>query len=509
MCFLISSVHINHGSEHHDLPCCIQTIFLQTMMKPVSGLQVVHYTRSNHSLIFWQSMWLVPPLIKPSPLAATILSPSGSMDDSSPTSSPSESLSPERAGLGGEAGKQQLRRRKKKRKGRDEMYNFFDSQKNDVSQIDVHGVQDKGRQEVDEDENEEENWEWEIKESGGGGRMKSRKTKTRARLPEEWGAPPQPVSPIPATVAPSWVPPTGSGPYDCNAPNSGFTKVSSTNPTTDSSSRSYEPMCVDDFPVTAKDWQKANEDKGVPIQPEQNLTLQASAANKTSVAGNVSASLALMTGDNLSPVSQTFSFLDSVLQTPPGSTPDSQTATPVVNTPSLSTQAEVPAPVLRTSPVSSLSIAETQRSMTSAESSLNVGTKIVAPSDTSKFSPITPRTTAATPAVDNISAAAAEPAASVFTATSTNPLGCPAAQMKSEVAHPSSSDTLTKAVATPFTPSTATPPPSTTPAAPLSRPAHSEHQESSSPLLPPLEGWWTTGIMNNRVNLTKSQRMLG
>ncbi|KAF7644630.1 hypothetical protein LDENG_00218620 [Lucifuga dentata] len=209
--------------------------------------------------------------------AAPILSPSGSMDDSSPASSTSEPLSPERVGPGGEAGKQQQRRRKKKRKGRDEVYEFLDNQEaesNKHGMISPASSQEKGGGEEEEEEEEEENWEWEIRESGGGGRVKGRKSKGRARLPEEWGAPQQPVSPTPATVAPSWATAADPKSYESKAPNcnpkpdlpsapskipTGFTSQSHAGLLTELPPRSYEPMCIDTFPVSSKDMKTTND----------------------------------------------------------------------------------------------------------------------------------------------------------------------------------------------------------------------------------------------------------
>ncbi|XP_039670850.1 microtubule-associated protein 4 isoform X4 [Perca fluviatilis] len=440
--------------------------------------------------------------------AAPILSPSSSVDDSSLTSSASEPLSPERVGPGGEAAKQQQqRRRKKKRKGHDQVYDFLDSQENNIGQSDKH----KGGPEEDEDE--EENWEWEIRESGGGGRVKGRKTKSRARLPEEWGVQ-QPISPTLATVTPTWATTANSGPSDSRAPDSYHSPVLPSAPTqiptsfinrshtslaTDSSPRSYEPMCVDDFPLSAEDGQNHNDEKVSPSKPEPKSTA-ASVANNSSLGEDVSGSLALLTGDNLSPVSQTFSFLDSVLQTPPGSTPDSQSTTPITNTPSLSTapltkstpteigilasQAAsvfnpskstpdlAPASALSTHP-SPLAAADTHPTVTAVGSSLNVDAKPFVPSATLLSSAAAPSTTAPAPVV------------SVAAAT---PLSSSASPCKNEAPPTSpSSDTPPKGVATTFSSATATPSPSITPAAPPSLPAHSEHQESSSPQLPPLE----------------------
>ncbi|XP_040911078.1 microtubule-associated protein 4-like [Toxotes jaculatrix] len=407
---------------------------------------------------------------------APVLSPSGSVDDVSTTSSASEE-SPERAGPGGEAGKQQQRRRKKRRKGHDEVYDFLDSKENNISQSDKHGMQDKGGQEAQDNEDEEENWEWEIRESGGGGRVKGKKTKSRARLPEEWGAPQLPVSPTPATVAPAWSTAADSGPPDFKAPNSNpspvlpsvsaqiptsFTNHSYGSLVTDSSPRSYEPMCVDDFPMSAKDRQKANEDKVSTSKPEANVSIPTTeTTTKSSLAGDVSGSLALMTGDNLSPVSQTFSFLDSVLQTPQGSTPDSQTTTPITNTPSLAT-----APLMKSTP-NETTIPDSQAF------SVSKSTPALSPTSTSSTIPA---------AVGSALSVDAKPF--VPSATSATPLSS-VSPCKNEAPPTSSSDTPPTSVATPL--SSATHPPSITPAAPPSLPAHSEHQESSSPQLPQLE----------------------
>uniref|UniRef100_A0A3P9CB43 Microtubule-associated protein n=1 Tax=Maylandia zebra TaxID=106582 RepID=A0A3P9CB43_9CICH len=452
--------------------------------------------------------------------AAPILSPSGSVDDSSATSSNSEPLSPDRAGPGNEAGKQQQRRRKKKRKGRDEVYDFLDSQENNISRM-----QDKGRREVEEDEDEEENWEWEIRESGGGGRVKGRKTKSRARLPEEWGAPQQPVSPTPATVAPKWAAGADIGSSDPKAPNSipsptlpsapeqiptSFTNCSHVGQVSDLSSRSYEPMCLDDFSVSVKNGQKPIEER-MSAKPENHISTAASTVTKNSLAGDVSGSLALMTGDNLSPVSQTFSFLDSVLQTPPGSTPDSQTTTPITNTASLapasltkSTPVEttVPAsqaasdfnpfkstsdlpPTVSTSP-SPLTSAETYPSAAIAGSALNVDAKPFIPSATLMSCTATPSNSEATPVVRTAAVVSTGTAGPASSTTSATPLNSSAASCKKEATPASSSpDTPPKCV--PVSLSSATPPPPITQAAPPSLPAHSDHQESSSPQLPPLE----------------------
>ncbi|XP_067329954.1 microtubule-associated protein 4 isoform X3 [Channa argus] len=401
--------------------------------------------------------------------AAPILSPSGSMDDSSPTSSTSEPLSPERAGPGGEASKQQQRRRKKKRKTHDEVYNFLDSQENNISPSNKQGIRDRNRQGVQEDE-DEENWEWEIRESGAGGRVKGRRTKSRARLPEEWG-PPQPhISPTPATLSPNWSTAGDTHPTDLKAPSSiptpvlpsssaqiptGFTNCSHASFVTDSSSRSYEPMCKDDLPMPAKDEQMANNKNVSTSKSEASINIvDSETATKSGLAGDLSGSLTLMTGDNLSPVSQTFSFLDSVLQTPPGSTPDSQTTTTITNTPSLATApptrsrvTETPIPASQASSVikSTPDLPPTSTLLTNptaVESTLNVNAK--------PFFPL------ATPL------------------SSASPCKNEATLMSSPNALPQSLPPSATAL------SSAQPPPSITP-------AHSEHQESSSPQLPPME----------------------
>ncbi|XP_029309003.1 microtubule-associated protein 4-like isoform X2 [Cottoperca gobio] len=450
--------------------------------------------------------------------AAPVLSPTGSMEDSSPTSSASEPLSPKRVGPGGEADKQQQRRRKKKRKGHDQVYDFLDGQENNFGQSLKHGMQDKGGLEAEEDEDEEENWEWGIRESGGGGRVKGKKNKSRAKLPEQWGVPQQPVSPALATVAPTWATADSNpSPVLASAPSqlpTSFINLSNVSLVTDSSPRSYEPMCVDDFPSSAKDGQKTNEEK-VPIsKPEPNISAATSVPSKSSLVGDVSASLALMTGDNLSPVSQTFSFLDSVLQTPPGSTPDSQTTTPITNTPSLATaplNKSIPSDIgipasqatsvfnpskitsdlphtsaLSTSP-SPLAAADTLAPTIAVRSALNVDAKPFVPSATLMSSTATPSTIAATPVVSTAAAASTGSAATASATTSATPLRSPASPCKNDATPTPSSNTPPKSVATPFSSAAATPPPPITPAAPPSLPAHSEHQESSSPQLPPLE----------------------
>lgn len=441
------------------------------------------------------------------PLAAPFLSPSGSMDDSSPNSSDSEPHSPERVGLGGEGSKHQ-QRRKKKRKGHDDDFDILDSKENNIGQSHKRGMPEKGEQEAEEDADEEENWEWEIRESGGGGRVKSKKTKSRARLPEEWGAPQQPTSPMPGAVVPATA---NSVPFDAKAQNSSagpilssppaqistsFTNRSHTSLVTDSPPRSYEPMCLEDFPKSAK-----VEDKVLSSKPEPiSSSLVVTGGTKSALAGDVSSSLALMTGDNLSPVSQTFSFLDSVLQTPPGSTPDSQTTTPITNTPSLAsaaptkpspTEAPIPASQANSvfSPFKSIpdpppaSALSTGPLAQAATSTLNVDAKPFVPSASPAM------TTAIT-----VSVAATTPIGTAYTASTTaipavTALSSSASPVKNLATPASPLDTPPKSVAMPISPTVTTTPLSITPVSPPSLLAHSERQESSSSQLPQLEGW--------------------
>ncbi|XP_034039011.1 microtubule-associated protein 4-like isoform X2 [Thalassophryne amazonica] len=417
--------------------------------------------------------------------AAPVLSPSGSVDDSSTASSASEPLSPNTAGPGGEVGKQQQRRRKKKRKGRDEVYSFLDSQQmeNNVGQSDRHGVkncassQEKGGWEVEDEE--EENWEWEIRESGGGGRVRGKKTKGRARLPEEWGAPQQPVSPTPAAVAPTWAtiadakaPTSSPCPVLPSAPvqiSASFTNHSHASLLTESSQRPYEPMCVESF----IDGKNSNQSKDslftLTNTGDASISLAAAATTKNSLPGDVSSSLALMAGDNLSPVSQTFSFLDSVLQTPPASTPDSQTTTPVTNTP-------LPAAAPSTKSVPAEAAVPASQTYSSFSPPLPPLKNLPDAPPMSAFQASTP-----TPVISTTAAAS-----SGITPDLTTLVGSSAPPSNSEDTHPFQSDTSSRSVGEVLG-STATPLLPMTPTAPPSLPAHSELQESSPPLLPRLE----------------------
>ncbi|XP_043991446.1 microtubule-associated protein 4 isoform X5 [Gambusia affinis] len=414
------------------------------------------------------------------PSAAPVLSPSGSMDDSSPTSSNSEPPSPERVGTGGETGK--LRRRKKKRKASDEVYDFLDEQENNRGRSDKHRMQEE-----EDDRDEEENWEREIRESGGGGRVKGRKSKSRARLPEEWGAPQQPVSPTPATVAPSF--PLDTAPEQI--PTS-FTNCSHVSLVKDPSPRAYEPMCVVDYPLSNKDGPKPNEEKVSTSKPQANSSFTTNTATKS---GDVGESLALLTGDNLSPVSQTFSFLDSVLQTPPGSTPDSQTTTPITNTPSVATASltrsipmETAMPAWQPPSASNPSKSAPDPALTpstnppppapaTVASTLNVNAEPFIPSGTLMSSTAASAVSTATAALPGTPAP--------LTTTSASPLCSSSAPFKNEATPSSSSDTPQKGVGMPLSsPNVSS---SITRAASPSFLAHSEHQESSSTQLPLLE----------------------
>ncbi|XP_068195968.1 microtubule-associated protein 4-like [Antennarius striatus] len=432
---------------------------------------------------------------------APILSHSGSMDDSSPTSSNSEPFSPEKVGLGYDAGMQQQRQDKKK-KSHDEV-DFLGSHDNNIGQTNKHRMLDQGRWKSEEDE-DEENWEWEIRESGGGGRVKGKKTKSRARLPQEWGAPQQPSSP---RLTPTGATIADSGPlsspglvlpsYPVQIPTS-FTNHSHASLVTDSSPRSYEPMCVNDLPVSPKVGLKADEEKVSTGKPDSSSSSAAFAATKGCVAGDANGSLALMTGDNLSPVSQTFSFLDSVLQTPPGSTPDSQTTTPITNTPPLatghlikssptevfnpdsqansflispkSTQDLLATSTLHISP-SPVSVTSTHLPSLAAGSILNVDAKPFVPSVSLISAVTTPGMATATLVSTAETAGAASTTVPAFSTTPTT-------------AH---SPSTPKIPSTPISTVGATPFAPITPAAPPSHPAHSEHQESSSSQLSPLE----------------------
>ncbi|XP_075996315.1 uncharacterized protein LOC142990414 [Genypterus blacodes] len=403
--------------------------------------------------------------------AAPILSPSGSVDDSSPTSSTSEHISPERVGPGGEAGKQQQRRRKKKRKGRDEVYDFLDRQEVENNK---HGVispassQETGGGEAEEDEDDEENWEWDIRESGGGGRVRGRKMKGRARLPQEWGAPRPSASPNPATA--------DSGARD---PKPVYPNQSNSGPVAESPLRSYEPMCVDNLTASSKEERITNTTQDSALRStskdEANASLVANAPAKSSLPGDVSRSLALMTGDNLSPVSQTFSFLDSVLQTPPACTPDSQTTTPVTNTPTFATS-----PPTKSSTAENLvPLSQTPSVFKNTSDSPPASAWSIKPSESALNLDAKPFVPPATPKSPSASLLAAETTGPTPIAPASSPATPLSSSTTHKAAHPSPSDTPTTTAATPFS-LVATPPPSITPAAPPSLLVHSESQDFSS-----------------------------
>lgn len=412
-------------------------------------------------------------------------------------------------GVGGDA----CKRRKKKRKGHEDDFNILDSVDNYTGQSYKCGIPEKGGQDAEEDMDEEENWEWEIRESGGGGRVKSKKMKSRARLPEEWGAPQQPVSPVPATIAPATV---SSVPYDSKAQKCGegpvpssylaqvpssLTNTTHTSHATDSLPRSYEPMSLDDFPKSAEIDDKVSSSKPEPV----NGGSAASVGGKSALSGDVSRSLALMTGDNLSPVSQTFSFLDSVLQTPPGSTPDSQTATPITNTPSLASVAQT-----RPSPTdASASLFSLSRNIPGPQSgsSLSTGpsaqvTMSTLNADAKPFVPSASPTVCV--ASTNLTAMAATNTTTTATPPVVTPFNSSAIPGKNLATPASSLDTHPTSVATPISQTlttTTTTPLSINPVAPSSLLEHSERQESSSSQLSQLEGWCTTGKITNIIGL--------
>lgn len=395
------------------------------------------------------------------------------MDDISPSSS--TPLSPDIVGQGVQESQQQQRQKPTKRNGYDIVYDFLDTQENNVK----HGVEDKSGQEAEEDEEDQENWECEFRESGGGGRVKSRKSKSRARLPEEWGAPPLSISPMPSTSAST----------AANSRHSELADGSQSVLGTDFSSRPYEPMCTDYFPPPVAVDHQANKAK-VSSKPEPVI-------GKTGPAGLVHDSLSLVTGDSLSPVSQTFSFLDSVLQTPPGSTPDSQTTTPVTSTSSL---AAAGAALKKSSPTDNVTSTAHANPIIKNGSDLTSNSALSSPM--ALGTPASPLPAAVVSSSLNVNAKPFFPSATCASTASVNTtspsipsLTSPASGCKSEAAPTSALDTPPKNTATVICPAAATPPLSITPAAPTSTSvlALSEHQESSPSQLPPVEGWWTIG----------------
>lgn len=391
------------------------------------------------------------------------------MDDISPSNS--TALSPDIVGPGVLESQQQQRQKQTKRNGYDIVYDFSDTQENNLK----HGIEDKSGQEAEEDEEDEENWECEFRESGGGGRVKSKKSKSRARLPEEWGAPPLSIAPTLSTSAS-----TAANPRPSDLAEGSQSVLG-----TDLSSRSYEPMCVDHFPPPAAVDHKANK-ADVSSKPEPVI-------GKSAPAGLIHDSLSLVTGDSLSPVSQTFSFLDSVLQTPPGSAPDSQTTTPITNTSSL---AGTGAALKKSSPTETLIPTAQANSISKNASDLTPSSALSSPLPLGTTA--TPLPAAVVSSSLNVNAKPFFPSAtcaSTASANTTSPsipsLTSPASAYKSETAPTSALDTAPKNTATVICPAAATPPLSITPAAPTSTSvlALSEHQESSPSQLPPVEGW--------------------
>ncbi|KAJ3594900.1 hypothetical protein NHX12_004205 [Muraenolepis orangiensis] len=413
--------------------------------------------------------------------AAPALSPSGSLEDSSSASSASEPPGPHTTGPEGEVARQQQRRRKKKRKSRDEVYDRLDRQSGqsagsngmigpasaatNTAAMVIPGNERGGREEDDgeeegEEEEEEESWEWEIRGRGGGGgaaaaggrgRVRGRKSKSRMRLPEEWGPPQETPSPHQGA---------GSAPLG---------PAGVTSPAHESSARPYEPMCVDGFDGRAK----ASESKDArgPVE--------------------ASGSLALLSGDNLSPVSQTFSFLDSVLQTPPASAPSSQTTTPVTVL-AMTAPPEPTAALPQTS--TSVSAGHPPASLASPTSKNAPEASLTALAPSFSPSPLA-ATVVATPPSAPIGSGL-NPDAKPFVPSAAASCAAPSAASSSFSCAPAVSVATPTAVQSAASPPPPPPsvsfPPATAPPPPRSLPAHSEHLDASSPpppTLPPLEGW--------------------
>ncbi|XP_034145601.1 microtubule-associated protein 4 isoform X2 [Esox lucius] len=329
------------------------------------------------------------------------LSPSDSVEES-PSSDP---LSPrgshsqengsgdDRVGRGVDSGSKQQRRKKKKRRPRDEMYDFLDRQEATNAKVEEgdteSGASDGPRS--PSSPGKEESWECDIR-GRGGGRVRGRKNKSRMKLPEEWGAPGlEPTVPhvTPASVAPESAMITASGhlsstlenisslvadpqanPFSGQVPtapplteNPKPSAIFTTDPAlTDTSTSNlnmlehpspakvrmdwengtpvktaaspaphYEPLCKDVLPHT--------EDEAATC-----LTDKASSDHRCTdgMVPTDQQQLGPPSSPGFSPrVSQTFSFLDSVLQTPPAGTPasrpQSQTTTPQGPPPNTST----------------------------------------------------------------------------------------------------------------------------------------------------------------------------
>ncbi|XP_056913448.1 microtubule-associated protein 4-like isoform X10 [Takifugu flavidus] len=181
---------------------------------------------------------------------------------------------------------------------------------------------------------------------------------------------------------------------------------------------------------------------------------------------------------------------DSVLQTPPGSTPDSQTTTPVTNTSSLAAATALK----KSSPT------ETLISTSQANSIIKNTSDLTSMSALSGPLPLGPTATPLPAAVVgsslNVNAKPFFPSAICTSAASVNitspsipSFTSPAPTCKNESTPTSALDTVPKNTATAICPAAATPPLSITPAAPTSTSllALSEHQESSPSQLPPVE----------------------
>ncbi|XP_030220081.1 microtubule-associated protein 4 isoform X5 [Gadus morhua] len=463
--------------------------------------------------------------------AAPALSPSGSLEDSSSASSASEPLGPHRTGPEGEVARQQQRRRKKKRKSRDEVYNMLDRQNGQSgsngmispASTDITATERGGREEDDgeeEEEEEEESWEWDIKGRGGGGggaaaggRVRGRKNKSRMRLPEEWGPPQEPPSPCqPVVGAPHWGPDAQPGPAG-SKPLGSPTCV--TNPARagvaarESSARSYEPMCVDDFPLTARDSQAHAKGTEAASDPAATAISSVASAPKADAADD-SGSLGLLSGENLSPVSQTFSFLDSVLQTPPASTPSSQTTTPLTHTPSMVAKTTLPDTTTATCLQTSTACHPTACHPASSPSKNTPEVSLTTLAPPSTPSPLAAAAAAVEPPPSAPIGSGLNPDAKPFVPFGSSPpgvvssaasLSCAATPSQSLTTAPLASTVAPPPAVSIATPAATTNPPSpppasvtsvtpTTPPAPC-LPAHSEHRDASSPpppTIPLLEG---------------------
>ncbi|KAL0966131.1 hypothetical protein UPYG_G00291290 [Umbra pygmaea] len=303
------------------------------------------------------------------------LSPSNSVEES-PNSDP---LSPhgshsqetcsgdDRGNQGFNGGSKQQKRKKKRRRPREEVYDFLDRQ--EAAKEEKGAETESGASDgplSPSSPSKDESWECEIR-GRGGGRVRGRKNKSRMKIPEEWGAPAQePTAPhaTPASVALESAMITASGHLSSTLENissliadpqtNPFTShvlasppltenpktsaVVTTDPAHTDTSTShlnmlehpspakvgidppqYEPMCIDDFKMATHSVSKE------PLSPSKGEAKSTSDGRGEAVASVDQRQLDPPTSPGLSPqVSQTFSFLDSVLQTPPAGTPASQ-----------------------------------------------------------------------------------------------------------------------------------------------------------------------------------------